>query len=205
MNPWQADSVWQVSLAAVPSALGCAQREIWQLVIAWRLQPVADVVELLTLELVSTAIGPDKLFDTSPAVGRLQNVHPLWLRFQRTADRLVIALVDSDPRPPPLRSAGTGNSSAGTLYWVPMLADAWDYFDVSHGKVVWCEISIPAAYDRRLPQRRVVVRQTTPRRLPHHIDAALLDRILGGLRQISWPAFVRLPPSANWLQSVTDS
>jgi len=46
-----------VQLAATDSALGCARREVWRVVEGWGLGQIADVVELLALELVSVAMG----------------------------------------------------------------------------------------------------------------------------------------------------
>ncbi len=88
---------WSVQFAATDSALGCAQREVWRVVDGWGLNLIADVVELLALELVSVAMGA--------AVARaryreLLQAHTFGLRFQLEAYGLVIATWDHDPRPP---------------------------------------------------------------------------------------------------------
>ena len=170
---------WSVRLADTDSALGCAQREVRRVVNAWGLGQVADVVELLALELVSAAMGIGRQKVTGVRYRDLVLVRSLWLRFQLEARGLVVATWDYDPRPPRMRRVGAG-SSGGELYWVPMLAEAWNYFRSGSGKVVWFEMQMPLAGERRLPRRRRC--QSNQRRMSTVTDLALLERVREGLR-----------------------
>ncbi len=90
-----------------------------------------------------------------------------------------------------MRQAGTGSGDGGELYWVPMLAAAWDFFRSGDGKVVWAEIRVPGAGQRWLPQRVPMVRPA-PLALPANLDPSLLARVVRGLRQLN----VAKPPAA---------
>ncbi len=169
-------------LAATDSALGCAQREVWRVVDAWGLGHVADVVELLALELVDVALDA-----SGQAVARLRYrdllyVRQLSLRFRLGAEGLVIATWDGDPRPPRFKEPGTGHGDGGELYWVPMLAEAWDFFRSGSGKVVWCECVLPPPSGRRLPRRsRTRPSNGEPR---YWSDLATLKRVRMGLDRL---------------------
>ncbi len=170
---------WSVQFAATDSALGCAQREVWRVVDGWGLNLIADVVELLALELVSVAMGA--------AVARaryreLLQAHTFGLRFQLEAYGLVIATWDHDPRPPQVQQPGTGHSDGSELYWVPMLAEAWDFFPSGSGKVVWAEVAIPPAGVGWLPRRKR--RPYGERRLTTVTDLSLLERVRSGLYRL---------------------
>jgi len=80
-------------------------------------------------------------------------VRSLELRFQLEAHGLIVATWDHDPRPPRMRQAGMGSGDGSELYWVPMSAEAWDFFRSGIGKVTWCEVRIPRAGEQRLPRR----------------------------------------------------
>ena len=149
----------------------------------WELGQVADVVELLALELVSVAMGTIGRNATGPPRYRdLRGVRLLELRFRREAHGLVVATWDDDLRTPPMRQAGTGSGDGGELYWVPMLAEAWDFFRSGSGKVVWAEVRIPRAGERWLPRRgRTSVMRPT---VPLVRDIALLERVRSRLREL---------------------
>jgi hypothetical protein len=122
-------------------------------VATWGLQHIADVVELVALELVSVALGGIERAGIRPGCRAVGQVRLVSLRFQLDANRLVVATRDGNPHPPRFRQPGTGHSEPGELYFVPMLAEAWDFFRSGAGKVVWCELRIPAPGERWLPRR----------------------------------------------------
>jgi len=172
---------WSVQLAATDSALGCARREVWRVVEGWGLGQIADVVELLALELVSVAMGGTGQHAVGPPRYQdLLRVGSLGLRFQLGAYGLVIATWDQDPRSPQFQQPGTGPAIDGrALYFVPMLAEAWDFFRSGTGKVVWAEVRIPSVGEGWLPRRRrTSVRRPTA---PLVWDVALLGRVRDGL------------------------
>ena len=169
-------------LAAIDSAIGCAQREVWRVVDTWGLQQVADVVELLTLELVSVALGKNGRAVGLPRYRDLLRVSLVGLRFRLVTNGLVIATWDGDPQPPRFQRPGTGHSDGSELYWVPMLAAAWDFFPSGSGKVVWAEVAIPPAGTWRLPRRKR--RYDGERPLTTVTDLSLLERVRDGLRRL---------------------
>src|SRR6266540_1700519 len=168
-------------LAATDSTFGCAQREVWHVVEAWGLQHIADVVELLTLELVNVALAGSERIGR-PRYRDLLRVRLVGLRFHLIAEGLVIATWDSDPRPPRFQQPGTGHSDGSELYWVPMLAEAWDFFPSGSGKVVWAEVAIPPAGVGWLPRRKR--RPYGERRLTTVTDLSLLERVRSGLYRL---------------------
>src|SRR6266511_6445452 len=177
VNTYPGAPQWSVQLADIDSALGCARREVWRVVDGWGLGQVADVVELLALELVSVAMGGSGPHVVeSPGYRELLRVWSLGLRFQLEAWGLVIATWDEDPRSPRFKQPGTGPAADGrALYYVPMLAEVWDYFRSGNGKVVWAEVRSPSAGERWLPRRgRTLARQPT---VPLIRDIALLERV----------------------------
>src|SRR6266545_6273977 len=176
--------MWSLQLAATDSALGCAQREVWRIVEGWGLGQVGDVVELLALELVSVAMGTSGQDRAGLRYRDLLHVRPFGLRFQLIAEGVVIATWDYDARPPRMRQAGTGSGDGSELYWVQMLAEAWDYLQSGSGKVVWAEIRIPMPGERWLPQRAAIVRPALPP-MPANLDPSLLARVVRGLRRLN--------------------
>jgi len=164
-------------LAATDSALGCARREVQQVVDAWGLEHIGDVVELLASELVRVAMGGPAV--AKPCYRDLLHVRSVQLRFQTVAEGLVIATWDEDPRAPRFRQAGTSHHDEGELYFVPMLAEAWDFFRSAGGKVVWAEVAIPPPGRRWLPRRAQL--RNGDARLAAEPDFALLERIRDGL------------------------
>ena len=167
-------------LAATDSALGCAQREAWRVVGVWGLRHIADIVELLTLELVSVALGRNGRISRA-RYRDLLGVRLVGLRFQLAVEGLVIATWDSDPRPPRFSRPGSGNRDEGELYFVPMLAKAWDFFPSAGGKVVWAEVAIPPPGGQQLP--RGTQHPTYKPRLTI-TDLDLLERVRDGLRRL---------------------
>ena len=174
---------WSVQLAATSSALGCAQREVRRVVDHWELGQAADVVELLALELVSVAMGATGRNAAGPPRYReLLQMRTLELRFRLQVHGLIVATWDDDLRAPPMRQAGTRSGDGSELYWVPMLAEAWDFFRSGSGKMVWAEIDLPPAGARRLPRR-------SRGRIPGQVmrnpgDLVTLERVRAGLSRL---------------------
>ena len=143
---------------------------------------MADVVELLAPELVSVALGR-RVTGRRLRIWDVLIVRLVGLRFQLAPEGVVISTWNGDPRPPPFKRPGTGPPDEGALYFVPMLAQAWDYFETDGGKMIRCEVAIPTASESRLPQRLRIV---APSRPPTWTtaDPTLLMRVLHGLRRL---------------------
>jgi hypothetical protein len=139
---------------------------------AWGLWQVADVVELLALELVSVAVGP---VVARPCYRDVRHVRLVELRIQLAAEGLVVATWDEDPRPPRCKQPGTGYGDGSALYFVPMLAEAWDFFSSAGGKVVWAEVAMPPPGQGRLPRRTRI--SISGARLAATPDPVLLERV----------------------------
>jgi len=101
--------------------------------------------------LVNAALGRSTV--GRPRYRDLLRVRLVGLRLQLVSGGVVIATWDSDPRPPRFGRPASGHYDEGELHFVPMLAEAWDFFPSDGGKVVWCEVRIPPVGDQRLPHR----------------------------------------------------
>ncbi|MFD9685021.1 ATP-binding protein [Kitasatospora sp. NPDC059146] len=70
---------------------------------------------------------------------------PGWLLLVRRPDLLRIEVSDSSPRPPvPRRPRGPGEPGGHGLLLLDRLALRWGWRRWGPGKVVWCELRIPA-------------------------------------------------------------
>ena len=170
-----------MELAAIDSAFGCARREVSRVVAAWGLGQIADVAELLALELVSSAIGAQP--STRAGYRELSQAQILWLHFQLEPHGLVVATWDRDPRPPQIRQPGTGPLFGGcALYYVPMLAEAWDFYPSAGGKVIWAEAALRRPGQHWLPRREQLRCRTRPAAA---LDLAVLERVRHGLLRLA--------------------
>ncbi|MFF3071912.1 ATP-binding protein [Kitasatospora sp. NPDC057904] len=70
---------------------------------------------------------------------------PGWLLLVRCPGLLRIEVSDSSPRPPlPRRPSGPGTPGGHGLFLLNRLALHWGWHRRGAGKVVWCELRIPA-------------------------------------------------------------
>jgi PAS domain S-box-containing protein len=92
---------------------------------------VAEPVQLIVSELFTNVI-------------RHAHGHEAEVRIERHSDRLVVAVVDPDARPPRLTTAGLDDEGGRGLHLVAAVGDRWGMRSIpSGGKVVWCELLAP--------------------------------------------------------------
>ena len=130
-------------LPARPAAAAAARRHAERLLAGWQLSTCLDTALLLVSELVANAVTATRAMAQAgfPAAWA-----PIELSVRRTGTSLVIEVRDPNPDPPvdgqpgPLDEAGRG------LLIVDVLSSRWGHYAVDRGgKVVWCEIALPAA------------------------------------------------------------
>lgn len=130
----------KVRLAALPSAVPWARLILRHMLREWQLEWLSDPALLLTSELVTNAVQasarrPWHDPGTLPVIA-------LSLRVTDTS--LLTEVWDASPGLPVLRAADlTGERGRGLLL-VDFLADAWGHHTADDGKVVWCEVALPA-------------------------------------------------------------
>lgn len=92
---------------------------------------VREPVQLVVSELVTNVI-------------RHATGHEARVRLERHADRVVVAVVDPDARPPRLSRPSLEDESGRGLHLVEAVADRWGARSLpGGGKVVWCEVLAP--------------------------------------------------------------
>jgi len=95
------------------------------------LEQVGDHVQLVVSELVTNVI-------------RHASGHEATVRLERHDDRIVVAVVDPDARPPRLTRASVDDESGRGLSLVDAVGDRWGSRHLaSGGKIVWCELAAP--------------------------------------------------------------
>jgi serine phosphatase RsbU (regulator of sigma subunit)/anti-sigma regulatory factor (Ser/Thr protein kinase) len=97
---------------------------------SWGLESRRELATLLVSELVTNAIG-----HSDGAIG---------LRLRCTQRILCVEVSDTDTRRPRLREPGPEDEAGRGLYLVDRLADRWGVRPLPDGKVVWCEVALPA-------------------------------------------------------------
>ena len=71
---------------------------------------------------------------------------PIELSLRRTGTSLIIEVRDPNPDPPAVQLAGPLDEDGRGLVIVDVLSARWGHAADEHGgKVVWCEIALPAA------------------------------------------------------------
>jgi anti-sigma regulatory factor (Ser/Thr protein kinase) len=166
---------------ADPAASPLARHFVRGVLGEWRLAQAADVVELLTSELVGNAI--DACAGAGEFDGRLADCVEVGLTAE--CGRLLVEVADADPRPPVPRDPGPDDEGGRGLLLVEGLAERWGHYPASGngerppGKVVWFEILIPPAaappgLPIRLPRPRTAPDRVEPAPTP---DLALLGRV----------------------------
>jgi anti-sigma regulatory factor (Ser/Thr protein kinase) len=130
-----------VRLAALPSSVPWARRVLRHMLRQWELEAVADPALLLLSELVTNAVQAS----SDGAVQEHKSQQMTCLTLQLTDASLVISVWDANPALPALQEVDvTGDHGRGLLL-VDFLADSWGHYAADGGKVVWCEVAIPAA------------------------------------------------------------
>jgi anti-sigma regulatory factor (Ser/Thr protein kinase) len=116
------------TLTARPTAVAQARDLIRDRLLAWGLQGMADVVELLVSELVTNALR--------------YGIAPYGLRMTRDAHNVLVEVSDGNPTVPRLRTAHTGDEGGRGLHLVDELSSDWGVRSRPQGKTVWFTLAI---------------------------------------------------------------
>jgi anti-sigma regulatory factor (Ser/Thr protein kinase) len=108
----------------------------------WQLDELSDAALLLVSELVTNAV---KASESARRAGWLPASRQLVALTVRLTDtRLVMEVWDVNPDPPVRRDAGLTAECGRGLCIVEFLGDDWGHHPADGGKVVWCELGLPA-------------------------------------------------------------
>ncbi|MEU2396312.1 ATP-binding SpoIIE family protein phosphatase [Streptomyces sp. NPDC007369] len=116
------------------TAPGRARRFARRALARWGLEELEDSVELLVSEVVTNAVRYAE--------------RPVTLRLLRT-DVLRCEVGDDSPQLPRQRRARETDEGGRGLFLVNRMARRWGATRLSSGKVVWFELPLPGAHDRR--------------------------------------------------------
>ncbi|MFJ8160863.1 SpoIIE family protein phosphatase [Streptomyces sp. NPDC096136] len=116
------------------TAPGRARRFARRALARWGLEELSDSLELLVSEVVTNAVRYAE--------------RPVTLRLLRT-DVLRCEVGDDSPQLPRQRRARETDEGGRGLFLVNRMARRWGATRLSSGKVVWFELSLPGAHDRR--------------------------------------------------------
>ena len=130
----------KVRLAALPSAVPWARLVLRHMLREWQLERLSDPTLLLTSELVTNAVQAS----ARPPWYDPGTLPMIELSLRVTDTSLLTEVWDASPALPVLQAADlTGECGRGLLL-VDFLADAWGHRAADNGKVVWCEVALPA-------------------------------------------------------------
>lgn len=127
-------------LAALPSAVPWARRVLRHMLREWQLENISDTALLLLSELVTNAVqasgdGADRHHGDQQMIA---------FTLQLTDTSLLMKVWDTNPALPVLQESDiTGDHGRGLLL-VDFMADQWGHHAENGGKVVWCEVAVPA-------------------------------------------------------------
>jgi anti-sigma regulatory factor (Ser/Thr protein kinase) len=154
--PSRALSINFLTLAAVPTAVGCSRQLVRLGLNRWGLSRLIADAELVVSELTTNAVQATGLMDTDAKWSDLGNLATIHVRLLLFETSIAIEVWDRDPAPPaPQEVAGEEEGGRG-LSIVAALSTNWSYFLAPQGgKVVSAELPISRhpLNDADLPQR----------------------------------------------------
>ena len=136
-----AERLSECELAAVPAAVRIARRFVRHLLVLWKLDELADDVELLVSELVTNAVQATMAFSARPGV-RDDGTPMVIVRLRLARRSLYVEVSDVDANPPVLRKPGELAERGRGLRLVTVLSDDWGYLQARKGKIVWVRYDV---------------------------------------------------------------
>ena len=124
----------------MPSAVPQSRRVLRRVLREWRLERMLDPALLVVSELVTNGVQASG----NGACTDDQNRQMITLNLRLTASSLLIEVWDASPALPVLKEADINAARGRGLKLVDLLADAWGHRPADGGKVIWCEVAIPA-------------------------------------------------------------
>jgi hypothetical protein len=171
----------QLDLAAVPTAVSCAQMFVEAVLIKWGAGSLFDQARGVVTDLVATAVESTGVTETDIRWWEIEYLNLIKVRILGFDASIVIEVWDSDTEPP------ISKASSRDVH-------RWNYFHPrTGGKVVWCEMELPqrsnAPNYTREPPIPLPRRKRRPQPGPSHPVATernpeLLRRVIEGLRKL---------------------
>jgi hypothetical protein len=151
-------------LAALPTAVTCAQLFTTYTLLAWRLDELLETALRCVTELVTRSVRTTGVATPHPRWTELDNLKLVLVRLLIIEQRVIIEVSDSDPT---FDAAVSGDP----LSVVPALCKRWNYYLPSTGgKTIWCELLL-GRQTTVLDQTQGLARPL-PRRVPKSYPAA---------------------------------
>jgi hypothetical protein len=174
----------QLSLAAVPTAVGCARLFVRTVLEQWRLARLVDTAELLASELVTHSVTAAGGANPPASGGLLADVSLIQVKLTQVADDLVVSVWDRDMRPPEVPEADPGAPGGRGMQLVQRMSKRWGYqFLETGGRIIWCVVgAMTHATSCGLPIRMPPVLPAP--RTEIEDDPVLLRRVIEQLRRI---------------------
>jgi anti-sigma regulatory factor (Ser/Thr protein kinase) len=134
-------------MPALPRTVGEARSYTRWLLNTWRLESMADTIELLVSELVTNAINATGVTDEDVDLRRLLGkVKPIYLCLSARTETVKVEVWDSSNRPPRKRATTDEDEDGRGLMLVQALSKEWGTEVLeTGGKIVWCECLIGEA------------------------------------------------------------
>ncbi|AGZ39058.1 hypothetical protein AFR_03845 [Actinoplanes friuliensis DSM 7358] len=118
-------------LPSAGTACGIGRRFVAAQLRGWQVdESIVEVAVLITSELVANAVNH------APPPGHLQ--------VSLDGRRVRIEVTDASPLPPEIVSPGALATGGRGLLLIGRLASGWGWEPQAPGKVVWCEVILPA-------------------------------------------------------------
>jgi len=127
-------------LPALPMSARWARRQVTAALLAWHVpQDAVQSAELVVSELASNAIT---VTASKPGDHDVASAQRISVTLRLLPGRVVIEVMDSDPRPPALADVGPDAEDGRGLHLVQAFAKEWGYYaPPSGGKVVFAVLS----------------------------------------------------------------
>lgn len=176
----------ELRLAALPTAVTCAQLFATYTLRQWRLYELIAITEQLISELTANAVRTTGITDMHPRWVELRDLTLIVVRLRVIEQRLVIEVADNEPT--------FDAETAQGLPSVRSMSNRWSYYQPrSGGKVVWCAVDLPLLADAL--DDTLVIARPLPRRIPQSLpqpadpiavmdDPGTLSRVRDGLRSL---------------------
>jgi hypothetical protein len=179
----------RLNLAALPTAVSCAQTFIQVTLARWGASTIIDDALIIVSELVTSAVETTGITDTHPRWSDLDKLNLISVQLVGLENSVVIEVWDSDPYPPAMKSEDVDAKSSHGLHLIPQVAHRYGSYSKGTGKVVWAELIVAArtTLAPSLPplprrQRRLMPEAHSP--IARQQDPDVLRRVLEGLQNL---------------------
>ena len=125
-----------LDLPASPESAGAARRYANEILAQWRLDALADDVDLVISELITNALLHARADRRVPPDANIR------LDLEYDGDCLSCRVADGSARPPAPEQAGDTAESGRGLLLVEALSADWGWTHEAHGKVVWARFDV---------------------------------------------------------------